>query len=185
MLQWFTNTLLWSAPLSRKQTWPFYLSITWLLLHKEFFLFSISVTTIMVPFLSSLTLSSLVLLCSFSLIDFLLAFSLVCPLGYICSFSKADTYGLGEEELVSCFLSIRLAVPGALWCLFFLLDHSRPKEVSTSGAEQPQTPMCSVQFTVGPLWLGKVTLCLWRSTYEYHVNLFLGRMYIYSPEIGH
>lgn len=37
MLRWFTYTLLWSAPLSQKQTWPFYLSITWLLLRKEFF----------------------------------------------------------------------------------------------------------------------------------------------------
>lgn len=65
-------------------------------------------------FLSSPTLSSLELLCSFSLIDFLLAFSLACPLGHICSFSKADTCGVGEEELVSCFLCIGHAVPGAL-----------------------------------------------------------------------
>lgn len=65
-------------------------------------------------FLSSLTLSSLELLCSFSLMDFLLAFSLACPLGHICSFSKADTCGVGEEKLVSCFLCIGHAVPGAL-----------------------------------------------------------------------
>lgn len=106
--------LRWSAPLSRKQTWPFYLSITWLLLHKEFFSLLYFSDHHHGPLLSSLTLSSLVLLCSFSLIDFLLAFSLACPLGHICSFSKANTCGLGEEELVSCFLYIGHTVPGAL-----------------------------------------------------------------------